>query len=137
MLQQDKIDADAKREDIKEVFFPGNHGDVGGGWLAQGNKVVDEANDPLQLSDLALEWMISELDALPLQHPTDQIRWNEHKHIFLRNFRDKYGTSEGAATAPMHDILSYGGGVSWAKTLLWRIMGRLTLIKSKRAMFLS
>ena len=123
LLQQDKRQAktEHKEDDIKEVFFPGNHGDIGGGWAPQGNNSLqDEADDPLQLSDLALEWMISELDALPKKHPTDQIEWNEHKDIFLRNFHHKV---EMAVKAPMHDILRYGGGVSRVSTFMWRIMG--------------
>lgn len=122
MLQQDKQQARAehKQNDIKEVFFPGNHGDVGGGWKAEGNKAVNEADDPLQLSDLSLEWMISELDALPAKHPTDQIIWNNNKDVFLANFHRKVVT---AVQAPMHDILKFGGGVSRMNTLLWHILG--------------
>ena len=108
-------------DDIKEVFFPGNHGDVGGGWRADGNKAVNEADDPLQLSDLALEWMIRELDALPAKHPTDRIEWNDHHDIFLQNFSRKAAT---AVQAPIHDILKYGGGVSRISTFMWRIMGK-------------
>lgn len=88
--------------------------------MAPGNNAVMEADDPLQLSDLALEWMISELDALPAKHPTDQIEWNEHKDIFLTNFERKVST---AVQAPMHDILRYGGGVSRVSTFMWHIMG--------------
>ena len=123
MLQQDKRQAGIhhKEDDIKEVFFPGNHGDIGGGWQADGKKAANEADDPLQLSDLSLEWMIRELDALPAKHPTDQIDWNDHKDIFLKNFSRKAST---AVQARMHDILKYGGGVSRPSTFLWHIMGK-------------
>ena len=127
LLQQDKREARKKEEDIKEVFFPGNHGDVGGGWLAEGNTAVEEAKDPLQLSDLALEWMISELDALPLKHPADQIAWNEHRDIFLKNFHNNI---DQAITAKMHDILKFGGGVSYMSTFCWHILGKTTAISS-------
>ena len=120
LLQQDKKHAKSKEEDIKEVFFPGGHGDVGGGWLAKGGKAKLEADDPLQLSDLALEWMISELDALPAKHPADQIIWNEHRDIFLTNFNHKVST---AVQAPLHDILKLGNCVSRAATFMWHIMG--------------
>ena len=124
LLQQDKRKAkvEHKQEDIKEIFFPGNHGDVGGGWLAPGNKAVGEADDPLQLSDLALEWMITELDALPAKHPNEQIMWNEHKDIFLTNINRKAAM---AVKAPMHDILKFGGGASWTSTFMWHILGML------------
>ncbi|KAI4240994.1 MAG: hypothetical protein LQ352_007523 [Teloschistes flavicans] len=128
LLQQDQRQAhiEHKDDDIKEMFFPGNHGDIGGGWTAPGNKAVVEADDPLQLSDLALEWMISELDALPAKHPTDQIEWNEHKDIFLTNFERKVST---AVQAPMHDILRYGGGVSRFSTFMWYIMEYLPIFR--------
>ncbi|KAI4231097.1 MAG: hypothetical protein LQ349_005819, partial [Xanthoria aureola] len=121
LLQQDKKHAlsEHKPDDIKEVFFPGNHGDVGGGWKPEGKDAVNEADDPLQLSDLSLEWMIKELDALPGIHPTDRIDWNEHKNIFLNNFDRKVST---AVQAPMHDLLKFGGGVSPVKTFLWHIL---------------
>lgn len=120
LLTQDAKYANSEDEDIKEVFFPGNHGDIGGGWMAEGGKARLEADDPLQLSDIALEWMISELDALPAVHITDQIVWNEHRDIFLKNFHGKVKT---AVQAPIHDILAFGGGVSRTSTFMWRIMG--------------
>lgn len=89
--------------------------------MAEGNKAVNEADDPLQLSDLALEWMIEELDALPAKHPTDQVIWNHHKDTFLANFDRKVQT---AAQAPTHDLLKYGGGVSRISTFMWHIMGK-------------
>ena len=120
LLQQDKKLANSKLEDIKEVFFPGGHGDVGGGWLAKGGKGKLESDDPLQLSDLALEWMISELEALPIKHPADKIAWNEHKDIFLTNFNRKVST---AVQAPLHDILEFGNCVPRTQTFMWHIMG--------------
>jgi uncharacterized protein (DUF2235 family) len=42
---------------IKEVWFAGNHGDIGGGWPSDRNN--------FQLSDMALKWMVEELQALP------------------------------------------------------------------------
>ena len=120
LLVQDQKHANAKTEDIKEVFFPGNHGDVGGGWLAAGGKGAHEQDDPLQLSDLAMEWMINELEELGKKHPSNQLVWNGHKDIFLNNFHHKV---KNAVTAPMHDILKFGGGVSPVKTFMWRLMG--------------
>ena len=120
LLQQEKVRAKGTNEDIKEVFFPGGHGDVGGGWLAEGGKAKLEADDALQLSDLALEWMIGELEALPVKHPKDQIAWNEHKDIFLKNFDRKVSN---AVQAPLHDILKWGNCVSRTQTFMWRIMG--------------
>ena len=52
-------------EDIKEVWFPGNHGDIGGGWdVPSLNRKTgdDPKNDYFQLSDITLKWMVDEID---------------------------------------------------------------------------
>lgn len=52
------FDPDAEvKADIKEVYFAGNHGDVGGGWYCQGENYL--------LSDIALRWMVDEVLELP------------------------------------------------------------------------
>jgi uncharacterized protein (DUF2235 family) len=44
--------------DLKEVWFTGNHGDVGGGWwYSKGEEYL--------LSDIALKWMVNEVLELP------------------------------------------------------------------------
>lgn len=125
LLQQDKNHANHATEDIKEVYFPGQHGDVGGGWLAEGKLDVSEENDPLQLSDIPLEWMISEIEKLPIKKPEHRISWNKHKDIFLNNFRRR---SDKAVTAKQHDVLKYGGGISYFGTFCWHILGKSTLV---------
>ena len=45
------------RKKVKEVWFVGNHGDVGGGW----KKEPDQLR---QLSDTPLAWMVQELEDL-------------------------------------------------------------------------
>ena len=120
LFQQDQKLANSIDEDIKEVFFPGGHGDIGGGWLAEGVKAKLEADDALQLSDLTLKWMISELDALSAEHPANQIAWNEHRDIFLNNFNRKAST---AVQARLHDVLAWGNCVSRTQTFMWRILG--------------
>ena len=166
LLNQDKK-ADKHKdneEDIKEVFFPGNHGDVGGGWNPEPEKskspkaatyapdpkdrldlsdphqlrefgipdslskdavaeLQHEADDPVQLSDFALEWMITELEKLGNRKgasPTETISWNYHRNIFKHNL---YSKVREAVTAKKHDLLSLGGGGSFFKLVLWHIMG--------------
>ena len=120
LFQQDQKLANSINEDIKEVYFPGGHGDIGGGWLPEGVKAKLEADDALQLSDLSLKWMISELDALPAENPANQIAWNEHRDIFLNNFNRKAST---AVQARLHDVLAWGNCVSRTQTFMWRILG--------------
>ena len=121
LLQQDLHNAESETEDIKEVFFAGNHGDVGGGWLAEGKLDVGEADDPVQLSDITMDWMIDEILALPAENDGDRIAWNEHKDIFLTNFRRKQNE---AVVARLHDVLVYGGGTSYLKTAFWKFVGK-------------
>ena len=124
LLHQDKPAAENNDEKVKEIFFPGNHGDVGGGWSPKGGKGATEAQDPLQLSDLALRWMIQELELLP---DAERLAWNSHKDIFLANIDsrnpDRYSL---AVQAPMHDILSFQNdknGNSFITTFMWNLMG--------------
>ncbi len=119
LLHQDIRGTQDDGEDIKEVYFAGNHGDVGGGWLAEGPKDVDESNDPVQLSDIALEWMITELQALPAKDPGEKLVFNMHADMFLNNI---YGKIEQACTAKIHDVLRFGD-TSWTKVIFWNILG--------------
>lgn len=121
LLVQDVMQAKCDTEDIKEVWFAGNHGDIGGGWPAPGDLVSnDEADDPLQLSDIPLEWMISELQNLPSESPDDRIVFNENVDVFLKNYRSK---SELAYRAPMHDPLKFNGGLAHHSVMMWKVMG--------------
>lgn len=120
LLQQDIKDSEDRSEDILEVYFPGNHGDVGGGWLAEGKEDGNEANDPVQLSDNSLEWMIREIQKLPTKHPAEALVFNEHLEMFLKNFDSK---RVEASTAKLHDTLKFNGGVSAPMVMFWNLLG--------------
>ena len=176
LLAQDRKDDDDKKavteipeEDVKEVYFAGNHGDVGGGWGPVGKERTKnyptleevhltkktygaetltekdrlEANDPVQLSDIALEWMITELEMLAKSShkhgkakgdetvdkakkektdKADRIAWNYHKKIFLYNY---YSKVKDAVTAPQHDMLKWGCGSSWYMFIMWKLLGKM------------
>ena len=136
------------KEDIVEKFFPGNHGDVGGGWSPDKNARNDkpgfdpnalpefgdvnyvkyledvELGDPVQLSDISLRWMIEQLEDVAKQHPEAQIAWNRHKDIFMENINKNY---EKAICAEIHDPLKFGGWRgwrTWPETLMWQIVGK-------------
>jgi Uncharacterized alpha/beta hydrolase domain (DUF2235) len=141
LFAQDRV---TEKEDIKEVWFCGNHGDVGGGWPAESDKQVNKRSswrkfvdlfqtkvdmeptenkesDYFQLSDIALKWMMDELDALP----NDRIQWNSDvKCSFLERFnlhRDK------AIVCRLHDTLRSGGGLSFGKVCFWNWLGTYNL----------
>ena len=123
-------------EDTKEVWFPGNHGDVGGGWPAQQKKTpwykrlfnwgagtgggvsTDKSKDAFQLSDIALQWMIDELDNLP---NANGIEWNETKQKYLDRFKDHHNE---ALKSRMHDVMALNGGSSPLAVIMWNILGK-------------
>jgi len=142
LLHQDQTHPLAKTEDIKEVWFPGNHGDVGGGWPAPtpptGNKAKPESSwwrriftsskdpkvsnrgtDPYQMSDVPLAWMIRELEIIGEKDPASAIKWGKKKDGFKRHFFQK---RDQAYDSPMHDTLRVAGGSSLFKVMLWNFM---------------
>ena len=121
LLNQDQMRNENAEEDIKEVFFAGNHGDVGGGWKAPGDLGgVDESTDSVQASDFALEWMITEILNLKPKDPNAQLTFNQNLDLFLQSFRTK---TDAAATAPIHNPLRFGGGLSAIQVMFWNTMG--------------
>ncbi|OAL43465.1 hypothetical protein IQ07DRAFT_650055 [Pyrenochaeta sp. DS3sAY3a] len=143
LLQQDDKKTTASGEDIKEVWFPGNHGDVGGGWPApkpddveakrtwwqtiRGIFVTDTdsqaakqpAEDYYQMSDIPLAWMIRELELLGEKDAASAIRWSPRKEGFKRHF---YERKVQAYNSPMHSTLKISGGSSLFKVMLWNFM---------------
>ena len=146
LLQQD-VDKMKSEEDIKEVWFPGNHGDIGGGWPAETPKMIrdrqtfggrvratirtwtdkvaslNKEEDAFQLSDIALKWMVDELDHLPgnTHGNGDQVEWHaELKESFMRRF---YNKRNMAIKSPLHDTMVVGGGLALGKVLFWNFMG--------------
>ena len=141
------------QEGIKEVWFPGNHGDIGGGWDLEGKekpqdskgkvekegipqdskgKVKDgisqvskgEDEDYFQLSDIALKWMVDEIDNVESIHndPVDRFAWDpKEKASFLKRFHNH---KEEMKSARMHDTMTWRGGSSTFKVILWNLMGK-------------
>ncbi|MCJ1387117.1 hypothetical protein MMC17_010246 [Xylographa soralifera] len=153
LLDQDYQRPGTKKggEDIKEVWFPGNHGDVGGGWPApqpkkEGEKVTwwqaikkaifkdrDETpskvtSDPYQMSDIPLAWMIRELEEIGKKDEAAAIQWGPRRKGFKDHFYDKGIEQQQSLKASMHDTLKVGGGASLFKVILWNLMECLPLI---------
>jgi len=112
-------------KDIKEVYFAGNHGDVGGGWGCDGANYL--------LSDIPLKWMVEEVLALP--DTENVLAWQKTKvdhmeqHetrlesvISLEHVVANRRTKANKLRKLVHDPLSFGGGLSWASTLSWWIL---------------
>ncbi|KAI3317045.1 hypothetical protein HD806DRAFT_398394 [Xylariaceae sp. AK1471] len=155
LLSQDiRATADIDDEDIKEVWFPGCHGDVGGGWPAVAENPLDtnkdiskwtlwqklknlfttrkptEAStdvraDPFQMSDIPLAWMIRELELVGEKDAAAAIEFSKNLAGFKRQFEKK---KKQALTGVIHDSLSFGTGTGFFTVLLWKFMEWLPFI---------
>ena len=116
-------------EDIKEVWFPGNHGDIGGGWSdvtrsKQMAPASDVTDDYFQLSDITLKWMVNEIRDVDEQSMKfgKPLVWNVvERDGFLKRFQSHMGDM---MTAKLHDTMVRNGGSetnTWAKLLLWNL----------------
>ncbi|KAI0415156.1 hypothetical protein F5X98DRAFT_347636 [Xylaria grammica] len=155
LLSQDvRATSDNEHEDLKEVWFPGCHGDVGGGWPAVAEHPLDtnadaskwtvwqrvknlfttrkptEASkdvraDPFQMSDIPLAWMIRELELVGEYDKGAAIQFSKNLGGFKRSFEKR---KKQALNAPMHDSLKFGHGTGFFKVLLWKFMEVLPTI---------
>lgn len=142
-------------EDIKEVWFPGCHGDVGGGWPAgdhdnyedqeqqdtnfwQRFKVFwktkkpkeatkDVRKDPFQLSDVALSWMIREVELVGELDPRAAVKWSTNVAGYKRAFSTAKSQKQ-AVKGFIHDSLRFGTGTGFFTVLLWKWMGESSSI---------
>lgn len=122
LLDQDVVQTQNSDEDIKEVFFAGNHGDVGGGWAASGDNIMtDETDDPVQLSDIPLAWMITAVQDIEKNDPVNGLAFNDNAKVFLDNFGGKVKQAE---LATKHDTLSFNGSPKWVLVVLWNLTGK-------------
>jgi hypothetical protein len=152
---------EAEIETIKEVWFPGNHGDVGGGWPAEQQPIAeppkgpfgyikkwfskarslfvippppgasrDVSKDPFQLSDIALDWMIRELELVGKKEPKWAVSFSERMYGFKNKIRNVNSTEYKQAHASIiHNTMKLGGGSTFFKVLFWNFMEYLPFIK--------
>ncbi|GJC91325.1 sporulation associated protein [Colletotrichum higginsianum] len=146
LLAQDIRDTSHTHEDIKEVWFPGCHGDVGGGWPASDDNPLDNRGemtfwervknfwttrndkrlskalgcDRFQMSDVPLAWMIREVELVGANEPSAALKWRESVHAFKARFAKK---KKQALKGVIHDSLAFGSGTAFFKVLLWKFMG--------------
>lgn len=126
LLAQDIRESDEHHhEDIQEVWFPGCHGDVGGGWPADDND--DDGGkqhcESLQLSDIPLAWMISQVEQVGQKYPDSAIRWRENVNTFKAHFTEK---KEQALKGKIHDALAFNCGTNFVTVMFWKLMGRFS-----------
>lgn len=122
---------DTHKSDVQEVWFAGNHADVGGGWgLRKHQRHL--------LSDTPLEWMLQELmklpeaDRLTLTTPPiveDPPRSFEPDTWLFGLLPTKRTTDYEARlkTQQPHDMLALDGGAGFMATIRWWIFELLPL----------
>lgn len=114
---------DSKDVDVEEVYFAGDHSDVGGGWTPDKNEVWPASHIPLM-------WMVQEAIKAGLT-------FEDHKLLELgckEPGDDEVATwsLEAARTAVIHDSLSFDdGGV--VNTFFWRLLEYFPFKRPKMA----
>ncbi|KAG4442110.1 hypothetical protein IFR05_002396 [Cadophora sp. M221] len=99
--------------DTVEMWFAGNHADVGGGWDLQ-------ENQQRLLSDTPLLWMIEELQNLPhtahklsFRYTTIRKPNNPLAPKAEQAFSTQFGFKDDSRTLEPHDMLAFGKGTAW------------------------
>ncbi|KAL7952082.1 hypothetical protein V8C42DRAFT_339964 [Trichoderma barbatum] len=107
-------------EEIKEVWFPGGHGDVGGGWaLEKGAKT--------QISDITLAWMIRELQLVEGSDESSSLKWSGNIKSWLDKVEDS--AAKTFTKWKVHDSLSFDCGMGSLSVLLWKFMEIIPIIR--------
>ncbi|KAI9888526.1 MAG: hypothetical protein M1814_006860 [Vezdaea aestivalis] len=125
-----KLGAQAEEtDDVKEVWFSGNHGDVGGGWGRQDFQYR-------LLSDTPLAWMIQEVLDLP---PDNKLAFKNIEIVAVAKQDLILGkppvlaknnltpSQQRFKTSQPHDMLAFGKGASFVGTLGWWLIEILPL----------
>ena len=100
-----------KKSGLKEVWFAGNHADIGGGW--------EREEDRRLLSDIPLEWMIEEIESL--EDGASHLAIDERQ-------RSKILKSSAYKCNAPHDMLARGRGTSKLGVLGWWLLGLSLLL---------
>ncbi|KAM0543699.1 hypothetical protein ACHAPJ_012148 [Fusarium lateritium] len=145
---QNKDKSTKDEEDIREVWFPGNHGDIGGGWPAMAQQSPSELawwprlkfifrtikqdkldkpleDTALQMSDMALEWMIREVDIVGKQHPGCGVHWCHTLSTFRDSMKEANKVEQHVVKGFIHDCLRFGYGPNFFKVIMWNLIESL------------
>ncbi|EZF31568.1 hypothetical protein TMEN_2627 [Trichophyton mentagrophytes] len=130
------FESEDKEASVKEVWFAGNHSDVGGGFAY-------ENNARFLLSDIPLAWMLEEAlsvtdaPAGPLtfddQHPEALNRLKTIEAILENEGEPRVAGASGVVPEAEvshfrhHDSLVIGRGAEWHMTIIWWFMELLPI----------
>ena len=124
-----KANASKRPANIREMFFAGQHGDIGGGWPTTDAETGEDDNSRVQLSDITLNWMLEELDAInaAAEREEHRLAFSDQKASFQKNFRER---QRAVMEAKIHDTLKFEGGekgsISTKGILFWKFLGKST-----------
>lgn len=157
LVAQDIRSATQSNEDIKEVWFPGCHGDIGGGWPSEvDHHIADNTTsrrerfkklwltrkakaatksgltDAFQLSDIPLAWMMREIELVGEADPSAALSWCPHADSYKRRYREN---REEALRGVMHHSLHFGSGTGVFSVMMWKCLGKQMsrLVQGERA----
>lgn len=104
---------DYEFQDVQEVWFPGSHADIGGGFSK-------EQGEQWQLSHAPLVWMVQEAQRAGLEFDQVKLEYFNCLGEDTKAFREALEIS--SAKGAMHDRLAFGSGLSAVSVLAWRLM---------------
>ncbi|KAM7192038.1 Uncharacterized alpha/beta hydrolase domain (DUF2235) domain containing protein [Naviculisporaceae sp. PSN 640] len=114
--------------DIQEVWFPGGHADIGGGWkLGEGEE--------WPLSHAPLVWMVQEAQRAGLRFESARLCQGQCLIEREESDQSKYDRAPlealrlSATKGLIHDRLKFGQGLPLTSVLLWRLMEYLPLAR--------
>jgi hypothetical protein len=117
-------DKDDDVQDIQEVWFPGSHADIGGGFSK-------EQGEDWQLSHAPLVWMVQEAQRAGLEFDQEKL---EYFNCLGEDPLDPASTKAfcealeiSSAKGALHDRLAFGNGLSAVSVLAWRLMEYLPI----------
>lgn len=111
-------------QDILEVWFAGNHGDIGGGWHKHDSETWPLAHQ-------ALVWMVNEAQKAGLHFDAEKMAG---LNVAIQSYDDKLGPDsrlvsrfqdaihESAKEGFLHDCLDYKGGASRSSVAGWQLL---------------
>ncbi|KAK9468611.1 hypothetical protein V1512DRAFT_59117 [Lipomyces arxii] len=102
--------------DVEEMWFPGNHSDLGGGWPV-------DPDTGTMLTDLSLQWMVTESVKLGLAITPDAVQWLARLELWP------------VIMSRAHNMLSVRRGRSFLTTVQWWVFELLPNHACKRPNF--
>ncbi|PWY69715.1 sporulation associated protein [Aspergillus heteromorphus CBS 117.55] len=111
--------------DFEEVYFAGDHSDVGGGWPRE------RGSERWVASQIPLMWMVEEAIEADLTFDPTQLHELGCFNYMARERYDEVAVKE-ASEAVLHDSLLYDSGKG-LETLFWRVLECLPIKRPKVA----